>query len=251
MPTPGHVVLLHAFPLNATMWRPQVERAPTGWRFVTPDLPGFGTSWLPPAATIDQMAGEVLNVLDEQGVHRAVIGGLSMGGYVALALYRLAPERFSAMVLADTRAAADTEPQREGRRKMIATVREQGTAAIAEEMLPKLLGPTSERERPALGPQVRAMIEGNSKEVVAGALEAMMGRADSRPLLAHVSVPTLVICGEEDGLTPPADSEALRAGIRGSHLVLLPRAGHLSNLETPKSFSIALNSFLGELPRPH
>jgi 3-oxoadipate enol-lactonase len=98
---------------------------------------------------------------------------------------------------------------------------------------------------------VRSMIEGNSREAVAGALEAMMGRPDSRPLLAHVSVPTLLICGEEDGLTPPADSEALRVAIRGSHLVMLPRAGHLSNIETPKTFSIALNSFLGELPRPH
>jgi pimeloyl-ACP methyl ester carboxylesterase len=233
------------------MWRPQVERAPTGWRFITPDLPGFGTSWLAPATSIEQMAREVLNVLDEQGITRAVIGGLSMGGYVALALYRLAPERFSAMVLADTRATADNDQQRDGRRKMIAAVRDQGLSAIADEMLPKLLGATSQRERPALAPQVRSMIEGSSREAVAGALEAMMGRPDSRPLLGHVSVPTLVLCGEEDGLTPPADAEVLRAGVRGSHLVMLPRAGHLSNIETPKTFSIALNSFLGELPRPH
>ena len=100
----GHVVLLHAFPLNSTLWRPQIERAPTGWRFVAPDLPGFGASVLPAARSVEAMAREVLNVLDEQGIAQAVIGGMSMGGYVTLALYRLAPERFAGMVLADTRA---------------------------------------------------------------------------------------------------------------------------------------------------
>ncbi|HJR61880.1 MAG TPA: alpha/beta fold hydrolase [Vicinamibacterales bacterium] len=244
----GHVVLLHAFPLNAGLWRPQVERAPTGWRFVTPDLPGFATSGLPPARTMEEMAREVLNVIDEQGIARAVIGGVSMGAYVTLALYRLVPERFSAMILADTRATADNDQQIEGRRKMIATVREKGPSAIADEMLPKLLGATSHRVRPELAGRLRAMIEGNSRETIAGAVEAMMGRADSRPLLAQISVPTLVLCGEEDVLTPPSDSEALHAGIRGSRLAMLPGAGHLPNFETPDAFSFELNAFLGELP---
>lgn len=244
----GHVVLIHAFPLNAAMWRPQVERAPTGWRFVTPDLPGFGGSWAPPARTMEEMARGVLNVLDEQGIVTAVIGGLSMGGYVTFALYRLAPERFSGMILADTRATSDNDQQRENRRKMIATVREKGPSAIADEMLPRLLGESSQRERPELAGGVREMIERNSREAIAGALEAMMERPDSRPLLGHISVPTLVLCGAEDTLTPPADSEALHAAIPNSRLAILPRAGHLSNLETPEPFSFALNSFLGELP---
>jgi 3-oxoadipate enol-lactonase len=246
----GHAVLLHAFPLNAAMWRPQVERAPTGWSFVTPQLPGFGTSWLPPARSMEEMAREVLNVLDEQGIQRAVIGGLSMGGYITLALYRLAPERFSGMILADTRATADNDQQRDGRRTMAATARAKGPSAIADEMLPKLLGAASRRDRPELAEQVRGMIEGNSREAIAGAVEAIMERPDSRPLLGQISVPTLVLCGEEDVLTPPSDSRALQSGISGSRLTILPGAGHLSNLEAPEAFSFALNAFLGELPHP-
>jgi len=246
----GHVVLLHAFPLNSTLWRSQIERAPTGWHFVAPDLPGFGASVLPAARSMDGMAREVLNVLDEQGIDRAVIGGMSMGGYVTLALYKLAPERFSAMILSDTRATADNDQQREGRGKMIHTVREHGAGAVADEMLPKLLGATSQRERPQLAAQVREMIEGNSREAIAGAVEAMMTRPDSRPLLAHITVPTLVVCGEEDVLTPPSDSEALHAGIAGSRLTRIERAGHLSCIEAPEAFSMAMNVFLGELSAP-
>lgn len=243
----GHVVLLHAFPLNSTLWRPQIERAPTGWRFAAPDLPGFGASVLPAARSMEAMAREVLNVLDEQGIDQAVIGGMSMGGYVTLALYRLAPERFTGMVLADTRATADNDQQKEGRRKMIETVREQGAGAVAEEMLPKLLGETSRRERPGVAAKVREMIEGNSRDAIAGALEAMMNRPDSRPLLSQIAVPTLVVCGEEDVLTPPSDSGALHDAIPDSRLVQIPRAGHLSSIEDPEEFSSVLNAFLGEL----
>ena len=244
----GHVVLLHAFPLNAALWRPQIDRAPTGWRFVTPDFPGFGRSSLPPARSMEEMARAVLHGLDEQGISRAVIGGLSMGGYVAMALYRLAPERFSGLILADTRATADSDQQRDARTKMIATVREHGAAAVADEMLPKLLGATSQARRPELAARVRTMIEGNAREAIAGAAEAMMGRQDSRPLMAQVAVPTLIVCGREDVLTPPADSEWLHQAIRGSRLHLLDEAGHLSNLEAPDQFSFALNAFLGEVP---
>jgi pimeloyl-ACP methyl ester carboxylesterase len=248
MHSQGTVVLVHAFPLTGALWRPQVDRAPTGWRLLTPDLPGFGQSALPPARSMDGMARGVLQVLDAQGIRRAVIGGLSMGGYVTLALYRLAPERFSGMILADTRATADNEQQRTGRQKMIDMVRERGPAAVADDMLPKLLGATSHRERPQLAVDVRQMIEGNSGEAIAGALEAMMSRPDSRPMLAGITVPTLVVCGEEDVVTPPADSEALHAGIPGARLVRLDRAGHLSSLEAPEAFSHALNGFLGQLP---
>jgi pimeloyl-ACP methyl ester carboxylesterase len=244
----GHVVLIHAFPLNATLWRPQIDRAPTGWRFITPDLPGFGRSRLEPARTIEEMAQAMLDVLDVERIERAVIGGMSMGGYVTFALYRLAPERFSAMVLADTRATADNEQQREARLKMIASVRAAGASAVADEMLPKLLGATSHAQRPALAAAVRGMIERNSPEVIAGAVESMMGRPDSRPMLGSIAVPTLVLCGEEDVLTPPSDSKSLHAAIPHSRLSLIEKAGHLSNIEAPDPFSFALNSFLGALP---
>ncbi len=218
---------------------------------MTPDLPGFGGSQFPPARTMEEMAKEVLSVLDRQGVERAVIGGLSMGGYVTLTLYRLAPERFSAMVLADTRATPDTEQQKEARRKMIVTVRAKGPRAVADEMLPKLLGATSRRDRPELAARVRVMIEANSNEAIAGAVQAMMERPDSRALLEKIAVPTLILCGEEDTLTPPSDSEALHAGIAGSKLAILPEAGHLANFETPVAFSAALNGFLAQHPGGH
>ena len=196
---------------------------------------------------MEEMARGVLRVLDGLGIQRAVIGGLSMGGYLTLALYLMAPERFSGMILADTRATPDTEEQKAGRRKMITTVCEQGPPAIANEMLPKLLGATSQRERLSLAATVRAMIEGNSAAAIAGAVEAIMGRPDSTPLLPSIAVPALVICGDEDVLTPPSDSETLHRGIPGSRLVMLPRAGHLSNIEAPEAFSAALQDFLAPL----
>lgn len=247
MVSEGHVVLLHAFPLNATLWGPQVQSAPAGWRFVTPDLPGFGASSEPPVRSMDGMARSVLRTMDGLGIERAVIGGLSLGGYVTLALYRMAPARFEGMILVDTRATADNDTQKEGRRTMMATVRAKGAAAIADAMLPKLLGATSQKANPELTATVRSMIEGSTPDAIAGAAEAIMNRADLTSLLPSIAVPTLVLCGEEDVLTPPSDAHALNEGIRNSRLELLPGAGHLSNLETPERFSRVLGDFLATL----
>lgn len=248
MVSDGCLVLLHAFPLNATQWRPQVAAAPPGWRVVAEDLPGFGSSGEPPARTLDDMGHRVLRQLDAAGIEHAVIGGLSMGGYLTLALYRLAPERFSGMILADTRATADNDQQKDGRRKMIDTVRRRGPTAVAEDMLPKLLSATSQRERTELTGTVRRMIEANTADTIAAAIEAIMTRPDATAMLPSIAVPTLVVCGAEDGLTPPADSEALHRGIRGSRLLILPGAGHLSNLEAPDAFSAAVTDFLAAIP---
>jgi pimeloyl-ACP methyl ester carboxylesterase len=247
MGSEGSVVLLHGFPLNARLWRPQVDAVPVGWQLVAEDLPGFGASPDTPVRSLDVMARGVLRRLDVLGIDRAIIGGLSMGGYLTLALYRLAAERFAGMILADTRATADNERQKEGRLKMLATVRERGASAVADEMLPKLLGATSQRERPELAATVRQMIETNTTAAIAGAVTAMMDRPDSTPMLGSISVPTLIVCGEEDVLTPPSDSEALHTGIPHSRLVLLPGAGHLSNLEAPEGFSGAVQDFLASL----
>lgn len=251
MASEGHVVLIHAFPLSARLWRPQLERTFASWRLLAPDLPGFGASTATAATSMDGMGDGVLAALDAAGIERAVIGGLSMGGYVALNLLRRVPERFAGLVLADTRATADSEAQKEGRRKMIVKAREQGPAAVADEMLPKLLGETSQRERPDVAREIRGIIEANSREAIAGALEAMMGRPDSTPRLAEITVPTLVICGAEDTLTPPSDSEALHRGIPASRLVVLERAGHLSNIEAPDAFSDALGEFLASVRERH
>jgi len=240
------VVLIHAFPLDADMWRPQLERVPEGWRFIAPDLRGFGPHAVPAAAsiTLDDMAADISALLDELAIDPAVIGGLSMGGYITFALFRRAPERFSGMILADTRAQADTPEGLEGRRQMIATARARGPAAVADSMLPKLLGKTSFDRRPDLPQRVRAMIERSRTDGIVAAIEAMMARPDSTPDLSRISCPTLVVVGEEDMVTPVTDAVALQNQIGRSRLVILPQAGHLSNLEVPDGFALALADFL-------
>jgi 3-oxoadipate enol-lactonase len=240
------VVLLHAFPLGADMWRPQLEAVPDGWRFIAPDLPGFGGED-PVAsadASMDAYADDVVALLDALEVERAVIGGLSMGGYVTFALFRRAPERFSGVLLADTRTSADTPEGRTARRAMSELVQSRGPSAVADQMMAKLLGPTTRASRPHVEPEVRRLIATNSVRGIDDAIHAMMGRPDSSDLMQRISVPTLVIVGEEDALTPVAESESIHDAIDRSHLVVLAEAGHLSNLEVPEEFSKVLEDFL-------
>jgi 3-oxoadipate enol-lactonase len=242
------VILLHAFPLNADMWRPQLEQVPDGWRVIAPDLRGFGPAAEVQAGarppTIDDFADDVDELMDALEIAEAVIGGLSMGGYVTFALCHRSPERFNGMILADTKAEVDTPEGRTGRQKMIELARVHGARAVGDEMLPKVLGSTTHGSRPQVVATVRQMIESASVEAITGALEAMLGRADSTSELAAISWPALVIVGAEDMVTPLAHAEAMQVGIARSRLVLLPEAGHLSNLETPDAFSRALADFL-------
>ena len=240
------VVLIHAFPLNADMWRPQLDRVPEGWRFIAPDMRGFGPEAYAASGqtTVDRMAGDVSLLLDQIGIDSAVIGGLSMGGYITFALFRRAPERFTGMILADTKAQQDTPEGVEGRRQMIDLARTGGARAVADSMLPKLLGPSAVRRRPDLADTVRAMIEHAGVPGLVGAIEAMMERPDSRPDLPRISCPTLVIVGEEDVPTPVTDAADMQNQIGRSRLVILPEAGHLSNLDAPDGFALALSDFL-------
>ena len=244
-------VLLHAFPLGAGMWEPQMRAILPGWRLITIDLRGFGGSTDAPdsigAVSMDDYAADVIDLLAELSVPTAAIVGLSMGGYVALALMRTAPELVTALVLADTRAGADTPEGRANRRNMLALVDREGPQGVAREMMPKLLGKTSRDTNPSLEPTVRKLIKQQSPVAIRGAILRMMHRPDSAPVLASVAVPTLVIVGEEDELTPVAESRRIAEAIPGSQLVILPRAGHLSNLEQPEAFNLALSGFLGTL----
>jgi len=240
------LVLLHAFPLSAELWAPQHAAVPAGWQFVTPDLRGFGRSAGPPARSVDDHADDVLALLRHLGIERAVVGGLSMGGYVAFALYRRAAQRFAGLVLADTRAEPDTEQGRAARVAAQQTARERGPAAIAETMVPKLLGPAA-RAAGELPSRVRAIIEANSADAIVDALEALKTRPDSTPTLATVTCPALVIVGADDELTPVAMSETMQRGIGRATLAVLPASGHLSNLEQPDAFNQALRVFLESL----
>lgn len=238
------LVLLHAFPLTADLWRPQLERVTRGWRFLAPDLRGFGPGVPPLTASMDEMAADVEVFLDALEIEKALIGGLSMGGYVTMALYRRAPSRFTGMVLANTRAGADSPEGRAARDKMAALVRAEGPRAVADQMIPKLLGVTSQRARPGLTPLVRRLIESNSADGIAAAIEGLRDRPDSMATLQRAAVPALVITGEEDAIIPVSESEAMARAIARSHLVVLPSAGHLSSLEVPDDFSEALGTFL-------
>lgn len=238
------------------MWRPQLDRVPGGWRFIAPDFRGFrppGSAPHPSATTaaastsVDDYARDVLELMNELGIEAAVIGGLSMGGYVSLALHRLAPERFAAMVLADTKAAADTEEGKAGRRATAEKLRAEGVDAVVEAMLPKLLGETTRKEQPHITDDVRRLATANEPQAIDEAIHALMTRPDSTSTLARIALPALVVVGEEDTLTPLADAQCLAGGIQGSELVVIPHAGHLSNLEAPDVFSAALAEFLSRL----
>jgi 3-oxoadipate enol-lactonase len=236
------LVLLHAFPLAAEMWRPQLEHVPDDWRFIAPEL----SSALPAAGgrTIDDYAADVGALLDALLVDEAVIGGLSMGGYIAFALFRRSPELFSGMILADTRPQADTPQARAGRVKMRDLLTHEGVGRIADEMLPRLLAEETMKERPGLVRHVRGIIESNPPRAIDAALDAMMTRHDSTADLARISCATLVIVGEKDAVTPPQESDAMHRAIERSVLVTLPGAAHLSNLEQPEAFSRGLADFL-------
>jgi pimeloyl-ACP methyl ester carboxylesterase len=238
------LVLLHAFPLSSEMWRPQLEHVPDGWRFVAPDLKGFGAGARGAAASLDDMADEVERLLDGLGLARAVIGGLSMGGYLTMTLYRRAPGRFRGVILANTKATADTPHGRAAREKMAALVRSGGPAAVASQMLPTLLGVSSHASRADLPVLLRRLIEANPADGIEGAIHAMKARPDSSDLLRQVHVPALLIAGEEDVLIPPAEVEAMHRLLPQSTSVLIRHAGHLSNLEAPGAFSAALQAFL-------
>jgi len=239
------LVLLHAFPLSADLWRPQLERVPRGWQFLAPDLRGFGPgSSGSGIGSLDDMAADVPAFLDALEIDRAAIGGLSMGGYITMALYRAAPERFTAMLLANTKATADSPEGRAARDQMVALVNREGPSAVANQMLPKLLGATSHGARPHLEPLVRRLIEGNTAGGIAAAIQAIRDRPDSMATLERAAVPALVITGDEDAIIPVSESEAMHGVMPRSQLVVLPSAGHLSSLEVPEDFSEALGTFL-------
>jgi 3-oxoadipate enol-lactonase len=201
----GTLLLIHGFPLSPVMWNHQMTLASRGWRVIAADL----TTNVKPDATVDDYAGDVIDLLDGLHVQDAVVCGLSMGGYVTFALLRHAARYVRGLILADTRSQADTPEGVEGRRKMLTLLREQGPAAIADQMMPKLLGETTRATKPDVAEQLRGIILANSSEFIAGAINALMTRPDATPQLATIHVPTLVVVGEEDVLTPPALSEEI------------------------------------------
>ncbi len=242
MNTLAPLVFLHAFPLNATMWDDTVRRFPDR-TVLRPDLPGFGSA--PPGpSTLDAFAEEVIAEMDREGIVDAVLVGLSMGGYVSFRILERWPDRVRALVLADTKAGADSAEAAQKRTDQAARARKEGTGWLADAMVPALLGDTTLAEKPDVVARVRAIIERADAEGVASALEAMRARPDSTALLAGISVPVLAIVGAEDSVTPEADAREIAEGVPDGQLVVIPGAGHLSNLEAPDHFGDAVKAFL-------
>jgi pimeloyl-ACP methyl ester carboxylesterase len=244
------VVLLHGYPFNRSMWREQAEALSASYRVITPDLRGHGETTATAAdepATMDEMARDVAALMDELNIHRAVVGGLSMGGYVTLAFYRRFPLRVRALVLADTRPQADTEEARRTREQQARKALKEGMDAIAEVSLPKALAPATIKERPKVVARVREMIRKTRPEGAAAALRGMAARIDQTEFLPSIFAPTLIIVGSLDELTPVKDAELMRREIRGSRLEVIDGAAHVSNIENPAQFNRALKSFLDDL----
>ena len=244
------VVFIHAFPLNQTMWDDQVADLRHFCRTITLDLRGFGNSDAPPGPySMDQMASDIRGLMAALEIEDAVLAGISMGGYVSLAFYRNYPGAVRAMILADTRAGADTHAAREKRLNSAKKAESEGASAIADEMVPLLLGPSTLQHKPEIADRVRSMVEANSPAGIAAAQRAMADRMDSTYILAGIDRPVLIAVGAEDSLTPIAEAEALRNGIPHSRMQIVPGAGHLSNLEQPAEFNRHLGEFIRELQR--
>lgn len=240
------LVLLHPFPVHAGYWQPQLDAVPHGWTLIAPDLRGFGESRGPAATSVDDHAEDVLALLRHLNIEQAVVGGLSIGGYITFAIHRLAPQRCRALVLADTRAEPDTDEARAGREKLQADTRAQGVIAAWNVMGPKVLRPAA-RADAAFEARVRAIALSNDPAGVIDGLEALKTRPDSRPTLAQITAPTLIIVGDQDEVTPMAMAESMQKGIRTSTLTIVPNAGHFTSLEQPEAFNRALWPFVQAL----
>ena len=241
------VLLVHGFPHDRGVWRRQREavgEALDGIRLLLPDLPGFGGSAPLETPSMDAYADTIAAVLDHAEIERAVVGGLSMGGYVSFAVWRRHAARVRALVLCDTKAGADTDAAREKRRALIASARDEGAGAVAEKQLPAQLGPTTRTTAPALVDEVATMLRRAPVRGITDALTAMMARPDSTATLDTITVPTLVIVGAEDDVTPVADARTIAALVPDARLVVIDGAGHLAPLEQGATVNAALAEFL-------
>jgi pimeloyl-ACP methyl ester carboxylesterase len=244
------IIFLHAFPLNRDMWQGEIAAllAEQRYRLVSLDWRGFGESEIPnDISTMDLFADDVAGLMDQLGIEQAVLCGLSMGGYAAFAFLRKYPRRLSGLILADTKPQADT-PEAQANRENVAQLAEaQGTGAIADLQLPRLLSDYTRQHHPEVEIRVRNMIEAGTAQGIAAASRGMARRLDSTDLLANIACPTLVIVGEQDILTPPDVAQAYAASIPGAQYVVIPQAGHLSNLEQPDMFVNTVSRFLASV----
>ncbi|MCW6006282.1 alpha/beta hydrolase [Micromonospora sp. CPCC 205371] len=247
------LVLIHGHPFDRSMWTPQVEAFTAhGWRVIAPDLRGYGQSTVVPGTTrLGDFARDIAALLDRLGVDGFVLGGLSMGGQIAMECYRLFGERIHGLVLADTFAAAETDEGKAWRNALADRLLHEGMAPYASEVLPKMMAPHNVAAQPAVAAHVLRMMRAAPATGAAAALRGRAERPDYVPLLPTIAVPTLVVVGSDDEYTPVADAEILQGGIPDATMVVIEGAGHLPNLERPAEFNKAVTHFLTHLPTLH
>jgi 3-oxoadipate enol-lactonase len=241
------LVLLHGFPFSSAMWRAQLDALGRAWRVVAPDFRGFGKSSETGSFTIEQLADDTQTLIEQLKLGRVVLGGLSMGGYVALSFAKKYPASLRGLILLDTKAEADGPEARENRDRMIAIAREKGAKPIAEAMLGKLIPEETAKRRPQLARDLRLMMEATRPETIAHALSAMRDRPDQTASLASIAVPTLIVVGEKDAITPPDVARAMHEKITCSQLKVVTGAGHMSPVEQPEQVNGAVEQFLGSV----
>ena len=244
------LLMVHGFPFDHRQWDPQFEALALFGRLAAPDLRGLGSSQGPldpRAYHMDRYADDLAQIMDHLRWERAVVAGLSMGGYIALAFAHRHRARLAGLVLLDTQAAADDETALERRRQAQEKVRRQGPDALVGDFLEKVLGETTRRERPEVVAAVETMMLGQSPHGVIGALEAMASRPDRTGQLPDIDVPALVIVGSEDTLTPPEKARVMAENMPDARLAEIPRAGHVTSLEAPEAVNRELLSFLAEI----
>ena len=242
------LVLLHGFPLDNRVWDDQLASLSDRFRVIAPDLRGFGQTPSDQSFSMDSLADDVHHLLTKLDARPAVLAGLSMGGYVALAYDARYPTDLKGLILIDTRAEADSTEAKQNREKMICTVREFGSESIANAMMPKMLAPDTGQSRPALMQKLRAIMEACPPKTIEHALAAMRDRRDFRDRLPSIAVPTLILVGDQDAITPPAMSETMNREIPKSRLVTIKGSGHMSPMEQPEQVNQALRKFLDSLP---
>jgi pimeloyl-ACP methyl ester carboxylesterase len=235
------VLLIHAFPLNHTMWHPQVAALAPRFRIIAPDIRGFGESLPATPWTIEEMCGDLAEFLDNLNVKTCAVAGLSMGGYIGLPFCLNYPDRVRQIILANTRARADNETEKAARTDMIAALEQHGAGILPDRMLPRLLQPNPSPEVVQL---VRSIMANTSASAAIYAVMAMRDRPDCSTLLHQIKSPALVIAGEHDMITNINECRSIAEGIPGGRFVSIPGAGHLSNLENPQEFNRALTDFL-------